>query len=127
MHLQSLILTHLNLLISASALPSFTNLDKADTLAKRGSSAIYAENLPWTISNLVIFTSSPGSSRQSSISFKVSDKNQNLELNTTCSASFPAGYAPDTNGNWTDCADSDFRFMYGASTLSIQRWWNDPK
>lgn len=86
----------------------------------------YVENLPWYVNDIVVYIANVDSSKLSSVSFKVTDKNTDIELNTTCTEEWPAGQTPDTADKWIDCADSNFTFQYTGGQIGIKRSYYNP-
>jgi hypothetical protein len=81
-----------------------------------------AENEPWHLSDLSVFTSYDGSGN-SSISFNLIDNNAGLEANTTCSRSV-LGSVEDAD-NFYPCDNSSFNFRRDGTTLRMQRFYTD--
>jgi hypothetical protein len=81
-----------------------------------------AENEPWHLSGLSVFTSSDGSGN-SSISFDLIDNNAGLEANTSCSRSV-LGSVEDAY-NFYPCDNSNFNFRWDGTTLRMQRFYTD--
>jgi hypothetical protein len=81
-----------------------------------------AENEPWHLSDISVFTSS-GGTMNNSISFNIDDNNAGLQANTDCSRSVP-GSVEDSDYFWP-CDDSSFNFRWDGTTLRIQRFYTD--
>jgi hypothetical protein len=116
MHLPSLLLTVVLIVVNSSGSP----------LIRRQTTEL-EENTPWEISNIILYTSLPTSTNNSTITFHVADTNTGLESSTTCTISSGPGTVPDTGDNWTECVDPDFCFQYAGGKIGIQRWWNATK
>ena len=108
----------------SATVPSINTRSPGEIPSKRDS---FNEDLPWYLSNIVAYTSYANSTRNSSISFNLRDKNTGLQLNTTCGAIFSKGVDPDTGEGWADCKNSLVRFQYTAGTIGIQRSWEDDR
>jgi hypothetical protein len=113
-------------IIFTAAFPS-TSPHGAAAIPTRRQSTTYNEDLPWQVSDIVVFTANDTSEQKSSVSFQIVDMNMNLVLNTTCFAIFSAGQPPDTGESWISCADQHFGFQYTGGQIGIQRTWDDPK
>lgn len=101
--------TALALLTSVTALPHQKRL---------------AENEPWHLTNLTVFTGSNGA-KNSSIAFNLVDNNPGLQLNATCSRSV-LGSIEDPN-NFYPCSSEGLNFRWDGTTLRIQRFYTDER
>ncbi len=105
-----------------AAVPSIDRRSTGNTPSKRDS-----ENSPWYLNNIVAYSSYANSTRNSSISFNVLDKNTGLQLNTTCGVTFGKGVEPDTGNGWAECQNRAVKFKYTAGAIGIQRSWKDDR
>ncbi|KEQ91084.1 hypothetical protein AUEXF2481DRAFT_8881 [Aureobasidium subglaciale EXF-2481] len=81
-----------------------------------------AENEPWHLTNLAVFTSSNGL-RNGSISFNLVDNNVGLQVNTFCFRSVASSV--EDGGSFYPCGNKDFNFRWDGTTLRLQRRYID--
>jgi hypothetical protein len=81
-----------------------------------------AENEPWHLSGISVFTSSDGT-KNDSISFNVIDNNAGLQANTDCSRSVLGSV--ENADKFYSCDNNSFNFRWDGTTLRIQRFYTD--
>lgn len=81
-----------------------------------------AENEPWHLTSLSIFTGANGSTN-SFISFNLRDNNIGLQADTICSRSV-LGSVEDAS-NFFPCSNNSFNFRWDGTTLRMQRFYTD--
>jgi hypothetical protein len=120
---------HLQIL-STLALLLFHGLSNPITLVPRQSSpSPFLENLPWYLTNLVIFEPADSTTQSSAyIMFNIADKNPGLELSSSCQYftawGVPAPVTP--GGGYVQCLDQDVRFKYDGQSIFVERGWLVP-
>lgn len=88
------------------------------------------EDLPWQISNFVMFEKKPtaitAANHSSYLTFAFADINNRLELNTTCTRTLPVSSTASLNSDdWMVCESEDVRFMLDAGELQVSRYYKD--
>lgn len=109
--------------IVALALTAFAALTlAAPVLDKRD---YLAENAPWRLRDITVFTAAGNSTSNSTVAFRISDGNPGLEFKTKCRHEvLPA--ATLTDSMWHRCQNRTVGFKYNGGDIQISRSYRDP-
>lgn len=84
------------------------------------------EDLPWQITNFVMFKKAPATNRTSYITFDFVDINDRLEIDTSCTRTvFPNSTIGLFSDEWFQCDNEDVRFMFDGEILQLSRHYTD--
>ncbi|KAF2173152.1 hypothetical protein M409DRAFT_17098 [Zasmidium cellare ATCC 36951] len=84
------------------------------------------EEIPWQITNFVLFEKKAASNQSSYLAFHFIDVNERLEVNTTCVRTVPLNSTStlDSSG-WTLCKNNNVAFEWDGTTLQLSRDYKD--
>jgi hypothetical protein len=84
------------------------------------------DNLPWKLSNIVVFEPAPNMTIPSSIDFDLENPNLGFEENTHCNKTAPAGFDL-TSKFYLPCGPGDMGFSYRGDSIWIHHFWRDER